>query len=106
MTPRILVNEDSEIDLKLLEAEFNRAQFVCELRNVSTREGFVQQLHEFRPDLIISDYYLSGFNALDALSIVKKTTPDTPIIILTNALNEETAVECMKSGATDYILKN
>ncbi len=106
MTPRILVNEDSEIDLKLLEAEFNRAQFVCELRNVSTREEFVRQLHEFRPDLIISDYFLSGFNALDALSIVKKTTPDTPIIILTNALNEETAVECMKSGATDYILKN
>jgi|GEM_PF-1101242 len=106
MTPRILVNEDSEIDLKLLEAEFNRAKFVCELRNVSTREAFVQHLHEFRPDLIISDYYLSGFNALDALGIVKKTSPDTPIIILTNALNEETAVECMKSGATDYILKN
>jgi PAS domain S-box-containing protein len=104
--PRILVNEDSEIDFRLLQAEFKRAKFDGELRQVATREDFIRALPEFRPDLIISDYYLIGFNGLDALEIVKRLQPDTPFIILTNALNEETAVECMKRGATDYVLKN
>lgn len=106
MHPRILVNEDSEIDFKLLEAEFKRAQFECHLRRVGTREQFHRELHAFRPDLVISDYYLIGFNGLDALEIVNRETPDIPLIILTNALNEEIAVECMKRGATDYVLKN
>jgi two-component system, cell cycle sensor histidine kinase and response regulator CckA len=104
--PRILVNEDSEIDFKLLEAEFRRAQFSCQLRQVGTREQFIRALPEFQPELIISDYYLIGFNGLDALEIVKRQYPEIPFIILTNALNEETAVECMKRGATDYVLKN
>src|SRR5882724_9227074 len=106
MPPRILVNEDSEIDFKLLEAEFKRAQFACQLRQVGSRDEFMRALPDFQPDLIISDYYLIGFNGLDALEIVKRQAPDTPLIILTNALNEETAVECMKRGATDYVLKN
>lgn len=106
MSPRILVNEDSEMDFKLLEAEFLRAQFSCQLRRVGTREDFIQELARFQPDLIISDYYMSGFNGLDALEIVKRDRPGTPFVILTNALNEEIAVECMKRGATDYVLKN
>jgi two-component system cell cycle sensor histidine kinase/response regulator CckA len=57
MPPRILVNEDSEIDFKLLEAEFKRAQFPCELKRVTNREEFIRTLPEFRPELIISDYY-------------------------------------------------
>ena len=106
MPPRILVSEDTEIDFKLLEQELLRAPFSCELHRVATREAFIKALQEFKPDLIISDYYLIGFNALDALEILKRQAPDIPLIVLTNALNEETAVECMKRGATDYVLKN
>ena len=106
MPPRILVSEDTEIDFKLLEHELHRAQFSCELFRVSNREAFISALQDFKPDLIISDYYLIGFNALDALEILKRQAPDIPLIVLTNALNEETAVECMKRGATDYVLKN
>ena len=106
MTPRILVNEDSEIDFKLLEAALHQVHFSCELRRVGTRDSFLRALADFKPDLIISDYYLIGFNALEALEIVKRDSPEIPLIILTNALNEETAVECMKRGATDYVLKN
>jgi len=106
MPPRILVSEDTEIDFKLLEHELRRAQFACELQRVGTRDAFIQALQTFKPDLIISDYYLIGFNALDALEILKRQAPDIPLIVLTNALNEETAVECMKRGAIDYVLKN
>jgi len=106
MPPRILVSEDTELDFKLLEQELLRAPFACELRRVDTRAAFIRALQDFKPDLIISDYYLIGFNALDALEILKNYSPDTPLIVLTNALNEETAVECMKRGAVDYVLKN
>jgi hypothetical protein len=106
MPPRILVSEDTDIDFKLLEQELLRAQFACQLHRVGTREAFTKALEEFKPDLIISDYYLIGFNALDALEILRRQASDIPLIVLTNALNEETAVECMKRGATDYVLKN
>ena len=106
MPPRILVSEDTEIDFKLLEQELLHAHFACELHRVATRDAFIQALHGFKPDLIISDYYLIGFNALDALEILKNQSSDIPLIVLTNALNEETAVECMKRGAVDYVLKN
>jgi len=106
MPPRILVCEDTEIDFKLLEQELRRSQFSCELRRADKRDAYIQALQDFKPDLIISDYYLIGFNALDALEILKRNAPDIPFIVLTNALNEETAVECMKRGAVDYVLKN
>ena len=106
MRPRILVCEDTEIDFTLLEQELERSQFACELRRVDRQEAFLAALRDFKPDLIISDYYLLDFNALDALGLLKHHSPDTPFIVLTNALNEETAVECMKRGAVDYVLKN
>jgi PAS domain S-box-containing protein len=106
LPPRILVCEDTEIDFKLLEQELARSQFACELHRVDKRDAFSRALSDFGPDLIISDYYLTGFNALDALEILKRNAPDVPFIVLTNALNEETAVECMKRGAVDYVLKN
>ncbi len=106
MPPRILVCEDTEIDFKLLQQELKHSQFACELYRVDKQAPFVAALHDFKPDLIISDYYLIDFNALDALEHLKRHSPETPFIVLTNALNEETAVECMKRGAVDYVLKN
>ncbi len=104
--PRILINEDSESDQQLILAEFSRVQFPCETHCVSTREAFRQALDAFSPDLILSDYSLAGYDGLDAIAMAKARCPDVPIVILTIALNEETAVECMKRGATDYVLKN
>jgi CheY-like chemotaxis protein len=104
--PRILINEDSESDQQLILAEFSRVQFRCETHCVSTREAFRQALETFAPDLILSDYALAGYDGLDAIAMAKARCPDVPIVILTIALNEETAVECMKRGATDYVLKN
>lgn len=105
LQPRILVNEGSETDFALLEAEFARAHFECRVRRVSDLKHFEKELHAFCPDLIISDYRPTGFNGLQALKVAQREAPEIPVIILTHALNEETAVECMKRGATDYVLK-
>jgi signal transduction histidine kinase len=102
---RILVNEDSEIDFHLLETEFRRARFACELRRTGTREEFVRALEAFRPDLVLSDYHLPGFNGIAALELTKRRMPSPPLIFLTHAAGEETAVECLHQGAADYVLK-
>ncbi len=104
--PRILINEDSEADLLGLLEEFSRSHFNCELRHVMDRGGFRLALEQFKPDLVISDYFLGDFNGMEVLDLVKEQRPGTPVIILTNALNEEIAVECMKRGASDYVLKS
>ena len=64
------------------------------------------ELHDFNPDLVLSDYHLPSFDGLEALSIVTKGAPDVPFILVTGALGEERAVEILKSGATDYVLKD
>jgi len=104
--PRILINEDSPIDQKLLLEELKRAHLTCETRCVSTRDEYARALDEFGPDLVITDYFLGTFDGLQALELTKARSPQTPVIVLTNALSEETAVECMKRGAVDYVLKN
>jgi two-component system, cell cycle sensor histidine kinase and response regulator CckA len=104
--PRLLINEDSPIDQRLLLEELKRARLACETCCVTTREEFVRALDEFGPDLVITDYFLGDFDGLQALELVQTRRPQTPVVVLTNALNEETAVECMKRGAADYVLKN
>ena len=104
--PRILINEDSPTDLRQLVEELNRSHLACDTRCTSTQAGFVEALDQFAPDLIISDYYLCDFDGLQVLSLARQHRPGTPVIILTTALNEEIAVECMKRGAADYVLKS
>jgi PAS domain-containing protein len=66
---------------------------------------FISALEEFHPDIIISDYALPEFNGMQALRITKEKNPGIPFIVLTGSTNEITAVECMKAGATDYVIK-
>ena len=65
-----------------------------------------RELDEFRPDLILSDYTLPRFDGMAALSLARERAPAVPFLIVTGSVNEETAVGCMKAGATDYLLKN
>src|SRR5690606_15239794 len=73
---------------------------------VETEENFIQQLSDFDPDLIISDYKLPGFNAFQAINAKNKYNADIPFILVTGAQSEEIAVDCIKKGADDYILKS
>ncbi len=103
---RILLNEDMPSDAELLEYEIRKGGFNYILTCVDSREGFLSALEEFGPDLIISDYNLPSFNGMQALALAREISPFIPMIIVTGALNEEIAVECMKAGADDYVLKD
>jgi PAS domain S-box-containing protein len=65
----------------------------------------VAALTEFQPELVITDFRMPAFDGLTALKLSLQHAPDTPVIILTSAINEDTAVECMKAGAADYVIK-
>src|SRR5882672_7265722 len=107
MTVRILVLEDSSADADLAERELRKAGGGLDFtaRRVMTRPDFERTLREFHPDLIISDHQLPQFSGVAALQLARAIAPDAPFILLTGSLDEETAVEYMKAGAADYILK-
>src|SRR5512136_1146690 len=103
---RILILEDVPADASLMEHELRKAGITFITKRVDTREEFIKGIQEFKPDLILADYTLPSFDGLSALAIAREQCPELPFIFVTGSLNEETAVECMKSGATDYVLKD
>jgi PAS domain S-box-containing protein len=103
---RILLLEDVLMDAELVEYELERARIPFVARRVDTREGFLRALEEFEPDLILSDFTLPRFDGMAALALARERAPSVPFLIVTGSVNEETAVGCMKAGATDYLLKN
>jgi two-component system, cell cycle sensor histidine kinase and response regulator CckA len=102
---RVLLLEDVADDAELLQHELQKASLPCTTRCVATREDFVRALQEFSPDIVISDYTLPQFNALEALRLLCQTPLDIPFILVTGSQSEEVAVECMRQGVDDYILK-
>jgi len=102
---RILLLEDDVTDAELIRFELGQAGLAFTLDQVDSREGFLQHLLEQGPDLILSDYRLPGFDGLEALDLAKEKRPDTPFIFVTGTLGEERAIETLKRGASDYVLK-
>src|SRR5207302_921502 len=105
MTVRILLLEDNDADAELVEVELRRAGLDFTARRVVTRPDFERALREFHPDIIVSDHELPQFSGVAALELAGALAPHAPFILLTGSLDEETAVEYMKAGAADYILK-
>jgi PAS domain S-box-containing protein len=103
---RILILEDVPTDAELAERELNRVGIRFSSKRVETKEGFIQALKDFSPGIILSDYKLPTFDGMAALSITKEMAPTLPFILVTGSMNEETAVECMKAGASDYVIKD
>src|SRR2546426_6807909 len=102
---RVLVVEDVPSDAELVSRQLNKAGLPHVVRRVETREEFVSAVKSFNPDIILSDYRLPQFDGMAALALAKKLAQSTPFIVVTGSVNEETAVECMKAGASDYVLK-
>ena len=102
---RILIVEDRPTDAELVERELHEAGIAFVSRRVETKETFLAELADFAPDIVLSDYMMPRFTGGEALELVKERFPSVPLIIVTGSMNEETAVECMKNGAADYLIK-
>lgn len=103
---RILILEDVATDAELTEYELRRANIPFISKRVDTRETFLKELQDFIPDAILADYSLPQFNAMDALKLLKENKLDIPFVLVTGSQGEEVAVECIKMGMDDYILKS
>jgi len=105
----ILLLEDRPEDCELVVLELRQAGMEFEWRNVDNQEDFIQALDD-TPDIILADYSLPQFTALEALHILKEQEElkgySIPFIVITGSVSEEAAVDCIKQGASDYLLKD
>ncbi len=102
----VLLVEDLDVDAELVQRELQRAEIGCRTRRVDTEGAFRRELREFAPDIVLADYTIPGFGGMAALEILRREAPLVPLVIVTGSLDEETAAECIKAGAADYVLKN
>ncbi len=103
---RILILEDVPTDAELIQFELTEAGTTFVPMCVADRASYVKALDEFSPEIILSDYSLPSFDGISALKIAVSKCPDVPFIFVSGALGEETAIELLKQGATDYVLKS
>jgi PAS domain S-box-containing protein len=102
---RVLIVEDSEDDALLMIRELKKGGYDPEYERVETAEAMRAALFEKSWDVILCDYQLPRFNGLAAIALLKETGIDIPLIIVSGAIGEETAADCMRLGARDYIMK-
>jgi DNA-binding NtrC family response regulator len=101
----LLMLEDNPDDAELAVKALERDQFTIEWKRVDTKESFKKALDE-KPDLILADYSLPALDGMSALKIKEETAPEIPLILISGTIGEDAAVECLKAGATDYVLKD
>jgi PAS domain S-box-containing protein len=101
---RILSLESDPKDTDMIQESLS-GEIVCEVIRVETQDSFLAALERGGIDLILADYSLPSFGGLSALKLAMKTSPDVPFIFVSGTLGEEVAIEALKIGATDYILK-
>jgi two-component system OmpR family sensor kinase len=102
---RVLHLEDNELDHELVAMHLSDLPWPLEIARVEDEAGFVAALEGRRPHLILSDFALPGYDGLSAFHAAHARAPQLPFIIVTGAMGEETAVDTLRSGVTDYILK-
>ncbi|MBA4391544.1 MAG: two-component system response regulator, partial [Syntrophus sp. (in: bacteria)] len=103
---RILIVEDSEDDTLLMVRVFKKSGYDPTYERVETAETMAEALEREVWDIIISDYRMPRFSGLEALKLYKEKGLDIPFIIVSGTIGEEVAVEAMRVGAHDYVMKN
>ncbi len=103
---RILMLEDSPYDAELNERMLKQGGLELVIRRTETEVSFLNALHHFNPDIVLSDYNLPVYNGLKALQATRAFDPHIPFIFVTGAIGEEASVSMLKQGAVDYILKD
>ena len=102
---RVLILEDNASDAELMKRELRKAGLDCAAECVQDKEAFLGALDRFVPDVILADYALPGFDGLGALALARRRSPEIPVIIVSGRIGEEAAIDTLKAGATDYVLK-
>jgi len=103
---QLLIADDSKADVDLCLHELKKSGLTFTADVVSKLEEFQQKLKEKPIDVVVTDYRMSGWTGMDALATVKEIAPYVPLILLTGTLGEQLAVECIKQGVSDYVLKD
>jgi len=103
---RILILEDVPSDAELMEDELTESGLTFVSKRVATKASFIKACDEYQPDIILSDYSLPSFDGLSAMKLALEKCPNVPYIFVSGALGEEMAIELLKKGATDYVLKH
>ena len=102
---KILFVEDMPSDMELAIRELRKNNIDFTSKRVETKEDYLRELNEFRPDIVISDYAMPEFDGMAALKILLDFDSTIPLVVLTGSLNEDTAVDCLRAGASDYVIK-
>ena len=105
-SPRILILEDDLHDRQLLEETLLNEGLSCQIVHARTKEEFQVALEKSEFDLIISDFGIPSYSGIAALALSRQVQPDAPFIFVSGTIGEERAVESLKLGATDYVLKD
>ncbi len=102
---KILILEDVPFDAELINRELERSGMKFSSRRVEEEKEYLNELNEFKPDIILADHSLPHFDGISALRIAKNKCPDVPFIFVSGKMGEDFAIEALKCGATDYVLK-
>ncbi|MDE2261596.1 MAG: EAL domain-containing protein [Gammaproteobacteria bacterium] len=102
---RLLILEDVAAEAELTVRALERAGLGCSWRRAESETEFRAGLRELRPDVVLSDFSLPGFDGMSALAIVAAEAPETPFIFVSGTIGEERAIDALRHGAVDYVLK-
>jgi len=102
---RVLLLEDDDADAELVARALRKAEFALEVHRAKSRAEFITRLAEVKPDLIVSDYTIPGFDGLAALGLARESAPESAFIFVSGTIGEERAIEALRHGAADYVLK-
>jgi diguanylate cyclase (GGDEF)-like protein len=102
---RILFVEDEPTDVEVEQLELERQGLVFSSRIAANESELNHQLATFNPDVVLCDYTMRGYSGLRALETTRRLQPATPVVMVSGSIAEDTAIECLKCGATDYLLK-
>ncbi len=103
---RVLILEDTALDAERIVRELRRAQFEPEWTRVESRSAFLEALENFVPDLILADYQLPQLDGISALKLLRERGLYIPFFLISGVIGEEAAIDAIKQGADDYLLKN
>ena len=101
----VLVLEPLNDDFKIIEEELLETKLNLKIIHITTKEEFLNKLDTIKADLIVSNYNIENYDGKQALIDSKNKFPQAPFIFVTSSINEEIAVDCIKSGAADYVTK-